>query len=342
MIPKIDDIYKGLIATKIFTYKGKDFKVVEVEDEPEPTPTSVLVPPEPEDEVDSKFKMPSELRKILKPDPRIAGGKGASKLSKELLYDKDTEVIGTILPKPSTWFDRKIANIFKDNATKRIVGNKLSGNVDFEKLYRIATTSKVFCKPDDISKKQYNVLLLVDTSGSMCGSKFNVATTTAMALVRDMQKLVSLEVMAFCGKTITCKKFDELIPVTELKNKIYEPMDDNLRRYGGDNHDHVALKIATKSLMKRTGRKILIVLSDGGPCCSGHNDECDTYCKGRLREGLKQQVSITERLGITILSIGIIDESVRYYYKHYTILDKLDNMYTEIAKYMDRYIKRGG
>lgn len=250
------------------------------------------------------------------------------------------------IPVSPVWFKTKLRSIFKDNKIGRTVANKTCGKLDMKRLYKVMTSDKLFCKKEDISKKQYNVLLLVDASGSMDGSKMYTALQCMGALIRDMQDVVSLEVAIFNGRYKTLKRFDEKVPNSQIRSKILEPTVAHLRSFGGMNHDHIAVKKAGESLSKRVGQKILLVLSDGQPACDGGRMECDEDCgsygsdSSSMWKSLKHNIKCIENSGVTVLSIGILTDAVKHFYTHYEIIHNISGLYDTISSYMARYVKR--
>lgn len=261
--------------------------------------------------------------------------------SEDELLEIESEGYHIKIPTAPTWFKRKLQSIFKDNKYGRTVSNRNTGKLDFRRIYKVMTTPKVFTKEEDIGDKQYNVLLLVDVSGSMSGKKMGIAIESTLALIRDMQDIVSLEVAAFNGRYLTVKEFDK-----KIRKDMFKTISDNMiqhkNHYGGDNHDHIAVETAYKRLLKRKGQKILLVLSDGQPSCGGSGEECDSACGDWSKLGKKLQdiVREIEHSSVVLLSIGILTTTVKNYYTHYIVLNDINKLYYTITGYMEKYIKR--
>lgn len=166
------------------------------------------------------------------------------------------------------WFKRKVTSILKDNMQKRPGGNRTSGELNFKRLYKIPCGSnRVFHKKEHISKKQYNVVLLIDCSGSMSGSKLQTAATCASLITRDFQGLVRLKIKTFNRRDTVIKEFDEKFS----QHKMNEPMDRIIAEgnsgNGGTNHDWYAVMQADQDVRKEIGEKMIISISDAEPCC---------------------------------------------------------------------------
>lgn len=176
------------------------------------------------------------------------------------------------------WFKRKIQSILKDNMQKRPAGGRLSGELSHKRLYKIRSTSKVFQKKEMITKKQYNVVLLIDCSGSMSGVNAQMAATCAALISRDFQHLVRLKIKTFNQRNKTIKDFNEKFTPLHLS----EPMDRIIKECnsgnGGSNHDWFGLQEANQDLMRERGEKLLIIISDAQP------SDCGCGCEDKAKE----------------------------------------------------------
>lgn len=324
-------------------WKIGDSEEIEIHVGDEPTAEPTPMP---------KMKMPTSYHSKLSTGMPFMAPHAADK-DRRIDYSSDVEIpagkngyYDVSIPVSPVWFKTKLRSIFKDNKIGRTVANKTCGKLDMKRLYKVMTSDKLFCKKEDISKKQYNVLLLVDASGSMEGAKLYTALQCMGALIRDMQDVVSLEVAIFNHRYKVLKTFDEKIPNSLLKIKVLEPTVAHKNSYGGSNHDHIAVKKAAESLSKRVGQKILIVLSDGHPACDGGSQECDATCgdynsmDSAMWKALKRSVKEVENSGITVLSVGMLTDVVKHFYSHHIVIHDINNLYDAISTYMERYVKR--
>ncbi len=238
---------------------------------------------------------------------------------------------------------------------KRRVSNKTYGKIDHKRLYRISTTNKVFSRADINSIKGYNIGLVVDCSGSMRNDNQGVYTAIcAMALVRDFQKITSVAVLGFNMKIHPLKELHSPnIKDKDLKKIIGEPIikqvwdDDN----AAGNHDHAAVRTMRGKLLGQKGNSIMIVLSDGQPSCGSCNggrgtpEDCDTEYNSLSRrnfqqEKLKEELMITTHKGISVLGIGIVDPTVRKYYKDHEVVNDPSELYEAVLNLFGRTIRR--
>lgn len=180
------------------------------------------------------------------------------------------------------------------------------------------------------------VCLLVDCSGSMSGSKFEMACAGAGALAEALKPLnIAHSVYGF-----TNLAFDKLDnPVVWLFSEFGERVNQDtlVKRFKiaagalWDNSDGDAIAYATYRLSQRKEhRKVLIVLSDGSPA-------------GRERAGdvvgyTHKTVKDAENMGIDTYGIGIRDNNVKHFYKKHVIVDKLDKLAPTILSIVDRSI----
>jgi nitric oxide reductase activation protein len=175
------------------------------------------------------------------------------------------------------WFRRKLLNILKDNVIQRPAGNKRDGDLDTKHLYKAFTTGRAFMKKDILSKKEYNVALCIDCSGSMKGERVKLVTKCAKTFITEFQEITNLMVISFNAITTILKPFH-----IKMKEKDFSKMGSSLFNsteynnkgaYG--NHDHYAIKTARDNLLgirRPHQRNIIVVMSDGRPQCQSDRD----------------------------------------------------------------------
>jgi cobaltochelatase CobT len=213
------------------------------------------------------------------------------------------------------------------------------------RLHGAALTRAKFGAVDLFRRKQENTLkhsavsLVVDCSGSMCGSnKIQTACYSAFALASVLERIgIPCEVLGFSTKPHSAavqadlhkaknvhdfarleainmpifKDFDERLS-TDVKGRFtYAPMARDLCM---SNIDGESVMMAARRLMARKEtRKIMIVLSDGQPAGHGYGDYA-----GHLKETVKR----IEAANVDVVGIGIMDKSVeRFYKKNVTMRD---------------------
>lgn len=89
-------------------------------------------------------------------------------------------------------FQAKLSSILTDNKFDRWVAGKRSGKLDTKRIYKIRTASTIFKKREARKGKDYSVMIVVDTSGSMSsggGSKLDTAIQCAQKLQMHFERL---------------------------------------------------------------------------------------------------------------------------------------------------------
>lgn len=176
------------------------------------------------------------------------------------------------------------------------------------------------------------VCLLVDCSGSMSGTKFEMACAGAGALSEAMKPLnIAYSIYGFTN-TYTKEnpmvwlfnEFGQKLTQSELVDRFKQAS-----RALWHNSDGDAVAYATYRLMQRDEhRKVLIVLSDGSPAGRDWAGDITSYTK--------QTVEHAEKLGIDVYGIGIRDTNVTNFYKKNVVVNSLDNLSPTILSIIDR------
>lgn len=219
-----------------------------------------------------------------------------------------------------------------------------SGRIHASNLSRlIVGDDRVFRRKLENHSKDVAVELVIDASGSMSGAKIQLAAQAGFALSSVLERLrISHEVIAFTtgphvgsstelaeeqrkiGREFT--RFESLyMPVlkgfnerlnTETKARFgWLPRSRILR----NNVDGECIEIAARRLMaRREAGKVMIVLSDGVPAAAGD--------MGRLHIHLKETVERLTGAGINTVGIGIMSDSVRYFYPKHVIINRVEEL----------------
>lgn len=213
----------------------------------------------------------------------------------------------------------KVRNVLKVMAQARYQGGKKRGKINKRSIASISTgNDRIFRTKEVKDVVDTAVMLLVDCSGSMSGSKYTHAIAATGMLVDCMTKLhIPVEVQGFtyswsgssCHNALNYmfKPFNRTITADQLINN----MGGNAVDLMG-NADAESLLHAYDSLMKQKAkRKIMIVLSDGEPA-DGHNP--DRF----LRDVCKD---IEKSRHCELYAIGIETRAVKDYYSNYVMID---------------------
>lgn len=225
-----------------------------------------------------------------------------------------------------------------------------SGRLNPGALARLTTfhDDRAFRRRHIHTTKDTAVELVLDCSGSMHGSKLKNASFAAYALASVLERInVPCEVLGFTTlgpisvppeevrkarmSGIQYAREESLyIPIFKGFN---EKLDGKVKgriaalqqaRWLRENVDGESIAIAAARLaQRREERKIMIVLSDGQPACSGDF--------GALYADLKRTVQKIERSGITVLGIGIQSDAPKHFYSKHVILNNVSELATTVV-----------
>lgn len=218
-----------------------------------------------------------------------------------------------------------------------------SGRLHGAALHRLKVNDdRVFRRKHETKALETVVTLLIDNSGSMGGTKQRVAMSAGYALSQTLERVrIPHEVIGFTTllptreqrKAISAEEarlgraFSRYEP---LHMPVYKGFEEKLtpetrKRFAqsamhGDflrnNVDGECLRIAGKRIAKRPEvRKVILVLSDGQPCCDGNSRE--------VHSDLHKAVAELDRAKIETIGIGIMDAAVSTYYPKHIVLRDL-------------------
>jgi len=156
-------------------------------------------------------------------------------------------------------FAARLRSIMLDNKYDRRVRGRTRGKLDMNRLYKVPTGSRnVFLQKESRKGKNYNVVLLVDESGSMSGRKAQLAES-AVFLTKHLTDL---------GINVGVIGFRQFVKVHKdlVSKPDYDFIYKSIAAAGGDNADYDAMRRAYKMFEKApAGKNIFIMLSDGAP-----------------------------------------------------------------------------
>lgn len=142
------------------------------------------------------------------------------------------------------------------------------GEVDANGLFKLCIGEyDVFREDGEPREADIACFLLKDNSGSMGGGKEDDCCNQLAILEESMKGLMKMKIASFSDDCAvhhyTIKDWDDEDDTNytwSYHQAIYP---------GGGNHDAYSIMVATEELLKRSeAQKLLIVLSDGAPCCS--------------------------------------------------------------------------
>jgi cobaltochelatase CobT len=231
-----------------------------------------------------------------------------------------------------------------------------------------ASLARVLTGRDDVFKqKQVNktkdvaVSLVVDASGSMWSdNKMEVAAYTAYALSSVLDNLgIPNEVLAFTTQNFSHDiqismqdeerkhgfRYDRTAALNiAIVKSFAERINPDIRRRfallaGEDNGlmeenvDGESVQLAHRRLMQqRSARKVMMVLSDGKPACGGMRPVLDKHLINIVKQ--------IEARGTDVVALGIIDDSVKKFYKNAIVMKKVSDLPTLVMHELFRLLVR--
>ncbi|UUZ75401.1 hypothetical protein LP414_27175 [Polaromonas sp. P1(28)-13] len=225
-----------------------------------------------------------------------------------------------------------------------------SGRLHSANLSRLATgDDRVFRRRHDATSKDVAVMLVVDASGSMGGSKIHTATQTAYALASTLERIgIKCEVICFTTGAVTAdrsllqaetaklgrsysrieslympilKGFDERLTSEVKKRFAWLPNSSIL----ASNVDGECVEVAARRLLgRRETGKVMMVLSDGAPAASGGSRPLEAHLKRTIQNIIK--------IGVNVIGIGIESEAVQKFYPKHLVLRSVSELPGAVMK----------
>ncbi len=218
---------------------------------------------------------------------------------------------------------------------RRMVGGKEYGRLDSKRLVAAYNgQSTVYKQSSDVLDLDTDVTILIDLSGSMCGSKVRVARDCSIAISECLNGAgINFKVVGFsngsrpqaeakgryhryeCTRTVVFKSFDE--PLRKARGAI----NNIAESAGGNNSDYDFIQQELSGLKARDSkRKVLFVLSDGHPAhISDASDyEIIRHCKKAIKEG--------QKAGVECVGIGIEDSAVTEIYDNCVVVNNVEEL----------------
>ncbi|MDP9155351.1 MAG: hypothetical protein M3O74_13985 [Pseudomonadota bacterium] len=241
-------------------------------------------------------------------------------------------------------------------------GGHRRGKLHGASLAGVLTGREDVFRQKQVSKtKDVAVSLVVDGSGSMSRlDKITVAAYTAYALASVLDNIgITNEVLAFSTRDFSTgtsramqkeavehglsysrnaaldirilKAFNERMTPETRRRFAMLAQGDTLMQ---ENVDGESVQIASHRLQQqRAARKVMMVLSDGKPACGGG-------LRADLNEHLRSVVKQIEARGTEVVALGILDESVKKFYKHAIVMNSVHDLPTLVMRELHRLLVR--
>lgn len=215
---------------------------------------------------------------------------------------------------------KKVRNILKVYSQARYAGGKKKGKINKRALASITTgNDRIFRQKEVKDVLDTSVMLLVDTSGSMCGDRYTHAVA-ATAMLNDCLSKLNIP-HAVYGFTYSSRKnimyeHKRFNQSTTQEDIITSMCSEDVDMSGNDDGDAV-LYAHDKLIKQKQKRKILIVLSDGQPTDPPRMGR--KYLKHITNE-------ITTKSPVELYGLGIQTDSVKEYYTQTEIIHNCNNL----------------
>lgn len=269
------------------------------------------------------------MRQMLNVSTYYGQGVGSSSADKKGSNDEITKM------ERDPVFQARLSNIMNDNQFDRRLRGRTRGKLDMTRLYKAQTGSKsVFTQKMSRRNKKYNIVLVVDQSGSMFNiggggpdniqvispaSRIAIAGDVAQFLAQHLDRIPGVELMivGFSDTSKVHKAFDKSVDLDKIRSKVLG--------YGGSGtNDWSGLNAAYNALKKQgEGQNIVLFLTDGDS-----NDEA----------GTKRLIKHNDHLATTI-AVGI--EMVPKQTKKRIVVENVATLKPAVIGLLEKEIKRG-
>lgn len=243
----------------------------------------------------------------------------------------------------------KMRRLVQIRTRSRTVYAQKQGKLHGASLHRIVSkvpgySERVFKRKEEHLDIDSAVCVAVDCSGSMRGDKISHAMAAAEMLSETVGNALGIPLMIYGfseGRPLSHAS-EESPTIFVLRDytdhqlsteKLRERAEFCVGHTMGNNPDADAVIWGYHQLRAAKGkRKILFVLSDGSPATCRSGDQ-DRY--------LKEVCKLIESSPIKLFGLGLMDDSVRYYYKRSAVVNNAAQIEPKIIELVDNFILEG-
>lgn len=168
----------------------------------------------------------------------------------------------------------RLRSIMVDNKFDRHVSDQKRGLIYSPQVWKALTTKRIFQKKLEREHKEYDVVLLLDTSGSMddivydengneIGSRLSIVGTLAGVLSASLERLgINFCVLVFANHVYLAKDWGEHYHPSQWF-RLRELVNIAQGKTGGGTEYARALWAARQALYQRQGERLLLMFTDG-------------------------------------------------------------------------------
>jgi cobalamin biosynthesis protein CobT len=244
---------------------------------------------------------------------------------------------------------QKMRRLVQIKTRSRVQYGLKSGKLNGTSLHRIPAnvpgySERVFKRKQDHLDINAAVAVCVDMSGSMSGEKIAHAVVAAEMLSETVGNALGVPLMIYgfsetrsiigtydpAPSIFVLRDFtDRQVPAERMRERSIKAIACTM----GNNPDADAVTWGYHQLRAAKGkRKVLFVLSDGSPASARAGDQ-DKY--------LAIVTKAIEQSPIKLFGLGLMDHSVKHYYKNCAVVDTAQDIETKIIELVDNFILEG-
>lgn len=254
---------------------------------------------------------------------------------------------------------RKMARSLLSSNISRWEGDKTRGKINPRAVFRVplGTSKRVFREKVEAEDFNTAVEIMVDHSGSMCGSKLDLASKTAVVLGEVLHQLdIPFSILGFStgdwdvaegrrrkGSDTerqmytrwgnlwigVYKDYDEAWP------RVNHRVMNMVRNERANTYDGESLRYGAQRLARRPEqRKILFWLNDGSPCPNGGDD-------GEAHRQYAADCAKEVEKMVELMAVGIMTDAVKRYYKNYVVVNNISELPVVCLNELDALLRKG-
>jgi len=290
--------------------------------------------------------MESEMRKISETEINEFSGKIIKAPERfdfynhkiQCRYSGGYETLGS----SSNWGFIKELKVLR--STKTVAGEPRDkgSRIVNHRLYRIATDQKIFASKTPSHKREVELIVLVDLSGSTESSGLYRRELSAAKEIHNAAIQSRMNIATVCHSSYRSKNPYWTVVASKgmaTKNIIADDKrwNNSLKLERSENYDGYIIRDIAKALFtKRASTKVLIVLSDGSPCGPGYSGD-------KAADHTIYEINKLRKHGNIVFCIsligGVVSSNNRIYGKNWNldatksgIIQKFRSLLKQIAK----------